>query len=118
MEIWGSMGEHVIMRDLGKPPNMAQRNSCNRVNSIVVGSICLSAAEVTPDNRRAHPGNEKGEEAGEEKAKKGSAMQPEEEGEGMGEERKEGSAMQPQEKEGIVREERLRREKEEKGALR
>ena len=45
-------------------------------------------------------------------------MQPEEEGEGMGEERKEGSAMQPQEKEGIVREERLRREKEEKRALR
>ena len=45
-------------------------------------------------------------------------MQPEEEGEGIGEEMaQEGSAMQPQEKEGIGRKERQRREKEEKGAF-
>ena len=76
MEIWGSMGVFVIMLDLGKPPNMAQGTSCNRVNSIVAGHVCLSAAEVTPDNKRAHPGNEEGARPVEEKAKKGSAMQP------------------------------------------
>ena len=89
----------VIMRDLGQPPDMAQRYSCNEVNSIVAGYLCQTTLGVAPDNKRAHPSNERGARPGEEAMKEGSAMQPGMKGEGRNEERKEGSAMQPQEKE-------------------
>ena len=70
------MEASVVVRDLGQPPNMAQRYSCNEVNSIVAGYLCRTTLEVTPDNKRAHPRNERGERPGEEARKEGSAMQP------------------------------------------